>query len=184
MNKRQYILLLIILIFLLLINLLITKIVITNSLPCYLEEGFGDYVKGEIIIDFVQDITKEEVDSFLLSYGFSSYEIRYPEKNEYRIDFIGDKNDFLEYLNQSGFTREYSRVPTTYIFEAKEGINCEGAKEIAHNYKNATVTNVYCFGHVGGVVKVRKGTEIYWVCKLRKNELIEDTHVNGILHAY
>ena len=86
----------------------------------------------------------------------------------------------MKYLNQNGFTREYNRIPSYYIFNATEEINCEETKEIVHNFSGVTITNVYCFGHVWGVINVKKGTERDWMCKLRKSKIVKDTSLNGI----
>jgi hypothetical protein len=151
-----------------------------KNIPCTLQPEFQRYVEGEVMVDFVQDVTKEEVNEFLASYNFDEHEIRYPLRNEYRIDFVGDTEGFLEYLNQNGFTREYNRIPSYYIFEAEENVNCKRANEIAYSYTNTSVSRVYCFGHVWGVVHVEEGTEKYWLCRLRENDIVEDTHFNGI----
>ncbi|MCK5043579.1 hypothetical protein KAR52_01075 [Candidatus Pacearchaeota archaeon] len=181
MKKKQRTIV-IVLIFLLTINIFVLYSLIEfKSLSCIFEDSFSKYVSGEVIIDFVQDTTKEEVDSLLSSYGLASNEIRYPAKNEYRIDFTGDEDGFLEYLNQNGFTREPHRIPSYYMFNAEGGINCKKATEIANNFPGVIVTNVYCFGHVWGVIDVRWGTERYWMCKLRKSDIVRDTDLNGII---
>lgn len=152
----------------------------TNYFKCIFEFDFGRYVHGEIMVDFVQDVTKGEVDALLSSYGLSSYEIRYPISNDYRVDFTGDTKGFLEYLNQNGFTSQEHRNPRLFLFTAEESINCKIAKDIFYSYPDVSVTYTHCFGHVWGVVEVKKGTEKRWICKLRKSDIVKDTRLNGI----
>jgi hypothetical protein len=186
-KKTKLILIFIFLLILLIINTFVLYLIKNpKQVDCYkdiLESKFQSHVSGEVMIDFVQDVTKEEVDTFLSSYHLSSDEINYPLINEYRVDFTGDTEGFLEYLNQSGFVRQPNRIPNYFIFIAKEGINCKMANDIFYSYPNVSVTKTYCFGHVWGIVKVKKGTEGMWICRLRKSEIVANTGFNGILTA-
>jgi hypothetical protein len=170
------------LIFLLAIGVFFLSNTIKTGSPfCFLDSNF-EYVEGEVVVGFVQDVTKEEVNSLLSQHNLLS-KIRYPEKNEYRIYFNGDTDGFLDYLSKRGFVRQYSRVPSTYIFEAPDYVNCKIANEIANGYLGASISDVHCFGHVWGVVYVKKGTERYWMCKLLESEIVKDTNLNGIVHT-
>jgi len=148
----------------------------------------GEYVSGEIIISFSQEASKEQVELLLGSYGLSSDKIRFPVAVDYRIDFTGNKEGFMNYLNERGFTRRYHRNQNLFLLRSCNNgkcsdFKCEESNEIFYSYPNISIDKVYCFRHIRGIVDVPEGEEDKWACELEKSEIVTNVGFNGIVHA-
>lgn len=152
-----------------------------NYSQCIKNPQGGEYKSGEILIDFVQDVTKEDIDELFSPYNLSSNEIRFPGRHDYRVDFSGNKEYFLDYLKGNGFSQRSSRV--YFLLSSNTSINCAKAKEIFYSYPNVTISTVYCIFNVWGVVKVPRGEENKWICELQKSNIVSNAGLNHITHA-
>lgn len=141
------------------------------------------YKSGEIIVQFVEDVTKEEVDLLLSSYNLSSEGITFSSKITHRVDFkhISDSNDFINYLKDNGFTK-VDRPNVHFLFTTNRSINYKRAREIIYSNPNgAIISNINCFDNVWGIVKVPEDEEKKWMAELEKNTVVKGAELNFLI---
>jgi len=140
----------------------------------------GPHVPGEVGVEFIQDITKEEVNNFLSQYNLSPEDIDFPNMVDFRIDFAGDEEGFKDYLNQNGFIKRDSRNPRYFLLRYNQDIKCNDAEKIFYLYPDVLIDKVFCFRNIDGVVNVLEGEENKWICELQKSILVRGANLNMI----
>lgn len=149
-----------------------------NYTHCIENPENGKYVQGQIIINFIQDVTKEQISELFDSYNLSLYDISYP-RHDYRVDFSGDKEAFEKYLINNGFKRLI--MGPYFLLTSNESITCKKATDIFYSFPNVNIENVICLFHTWGTVDIPKGEEWKWICELQKWKLVRSAHLNLIL---
>lgn len=151
---------------------------IAKDIECKDYTELGNYIHGEIIVEFTQDVTKEQVESLLSSYNLPSDQIEFPEMFDFRVDFEGDEEGFVDFLEQ----HEFIKTSNPNIFEVRsfEYIKCEEAKKIFRSYPDIFIDYIHCFERVEGIVKVPEGEEDKWICELKKNDIVINANLNKL----
>jgi len=151
---------------------------IAKDIECKDYTESGNYAPGEVIIEFTQDVTKEQAESLLSSYNLPSDQIEFPEMFDFRVDFEGNEEGFVDFLEQ----HEFIKTGNPNIFEVRsfEYIKCEEAKRIFRSYPDISIDYIHCFERVEGIVKVLEGEEDKWICELKKNDIVINANLNKV----
>jgi len=149
----------------------------------------NDYVSGEVIVGFNDEVTEEEVDNLIKSYNLS-WESHFPTMFSYWVKVLsGSPADHIAKLESSDivFWADSRGNPNgepgcQYILvQFNSTATVATAKQLIDSFEDLEITSLN-MASKWGVVTVPAGTEQQWINTLETNAIVKYAELNNIRH--
>jgi len=150
----------------------------------------NDYVSGQVIVGFIDEVTKEEVDNFIQSYNLS-WVSHFPTMFSYWVKVLsGSPADHIAELKSSNIVlwaesrgNPKGEAGSQYILiQFNSTATVATAKQLIDSFKNLEISSLN-MASKWGVVTVPAGTEQKWIDTFETKAIVKYAELNRIAHT-